>query len=126
MDQYGYLALAQAVCLCRRGIVQPVDALDLDEVVAGSHRPELIATTLTRARRDRLRIGAREAPLGLGALDVSRVLRDDAAAFPEYPVDVDPLAAFLAGPGRHCARDLVQEGLPPVAQLLGAQRQREQ
>ena len=53
------------------------EPLDLDEVVAGPRRPDLVGTPGTRALGDRARIGPVDAALGLRECDV--VLGPDAA-----------------------------------------------
>src|SRR5436190_23039239 len=125
VDEYRHLPPAEAVRL-RSRIEDLVDALHLDEVVAGTHRPELPAAALLRAPRDRVRIGAVEPAVRLRAVDVLRTLRDDAAAFAQDALQVDALSAFASCARRNGARDLMHERRPPVAELVDVERKREQ
>ena len=74
------LARLEPVCIGSGGVEDLVDALHLDEVVAGAHRPELSRAALPSALRYRGRVLAFEPPLRLRALDVLCPVRDDAPA----------------------------------------------
>ena len=124
MDQHRHLTLGHAVRLSRGLVEDAVDPLDLDEVVAGAHRPELAGSALPRTLGDRRRVGAGERATRLAVLDV--VLASvHARALDEDRIEIGPAArtaVVLPGSGGHHSGNLVDEGLAPSAQLLGRER----
>ena len=60
MDEDGHLPRLEAVGAGSMNVEDFVYSLNLDEVVSGAHRPELTATAIARARRNRGRVPARE------------------------------------------------------------------
>jgi hypothetical protein len=103
------------------------DPLELDEVVAGTHRPQLVGAPLVRSLRDRDGIGAGKAAAGLGALEVVPAPEPPRAVL-EDGVERDTAAASalrLAGARGNGARDLVYERFAPAAKLALGQRQGE-
>jgi hypothetical protein len=76
VDENGQLALGEAEGLGRGREEDAIDALQLDEVVAGAGGAELAGAALVRASGDPRRVGAGQAALRLGALDL--VLAADA------------------------------------------------
>ncbi|MDQ3769837.1 MAG: hypothetical protein M3370_10260 [Actinomycetota bacterium] len=127
MDQHGDLVGVQV----EAGLVQASHVLDLDEVVARPHGPQLRRPALTRAVRDALRVGAIDASLGLGVLEV--VLRADpvlldqrTGTLHEHPLELgggEVERATLTGAGGHAPGDLVHELLLAPAQLGEGHRQ---
>jgi hypothetical protein len=128
MDEDGDLALAEAVCQGRAVVDDPLDPLQLDEVVPRAHRPELPGAALTGPLGDGRGIGARQAAAGLGALEVV-LCRPDAGAPAQHLVElrISPaVAPLLADPGRDGTRDLVHQRLPAPRKLVRRQRERKQ
>jgi hypothetical protein len=127
VDQHRHLALPEAVHL-RRGLVEDVfDALQLDEVVSRAHRAELAGAALARPLGDGRRVGARQAPAGLGALDVA-FARECSRAVAEDSVEIGaavPSLIPLAGACGHGAGDLVHERLAPAAEFGFGEREGE-
>ena len=134
MDQHRELVLAQPERLGRDRVEHPRDALELDEVVAGPQRAELVGPARPRSLGHRGGIRSRQAALRLGALDVLRdadaVLGDeDRRALHQHAIERrtrEPQRPAVAGAHRHTARDLVHERLAPSAELGRDQRQDEQ
>jgi hypothetical protein len=134
VDEGGDLALTQAECAGGLRVEDPLNHLHLDEVVAGSHRPELALPARAGALRDRTRVRTRQAAAGLGALEV--IGRPDPVPFdegscplPQHPVELR--AAHLESPvpthpGGNRARDLVHQRRPSFAQLRFVERQGQQ
>jgi hypothetical protein len=72
VDQDGDLPELEIERACGIGVVDLVDDTDLDEVVAGADRAELVAPALDRARSDLVRIRARQGAAALDSLQVGR------------------------------------------------------
>src|SRR5262249_62059540 len=70
VDEHRHLHLSEPECARRLVVEKRVDALHFDEVVAGAHGPDLPAASFLGPLGDCIGIGAREAALRLGALDV--------------------------------------------------------
>jgi hypothetical protein len=129
VDEHRQLFLAEAEHSGRRTVEEPVDALELDEVVARAHRSELSGAALARPLGDRGRVRLGEPALRLRPLDVLVPLGDRPRALAQHAVErvAPPVrATLLARPGRDRPRELVDERFAPAAQLLARQRQRQQ
>jgi hypothetical protein len=70
VDEHRHLAGLQPEGVGSVGIEDLRDPLELDEVVAGAHRAELPGTARASADGDGSRVGARQASLRLGAIEV--------------------------------------------------------
>src|SRR3954451_15334246 len=81
VDEHRHLALAQAEARGGLPADRLLDALDLDEGVAGADGPGLAGAALAGAHGDLRRVGALETALGLGRRHV--VVRADAAMLDE-------------------------------------------
>ena len=124
VDQDRHLPLAQPACSCRRFVVDAVNPLELEEVIAGAERPNLVNAPLLGPRRNRARNSTLQTATGLRQIQV--FLATDAQIFEqrprpqlEHPVQIrapDSLSASLAaGAHRHLARELVHQRLAPIA-----------
>ena len=107
----------------RRVLVEdPVDDLDLEEVVARAERTALVVTAGDRAVADPVGVGAVEPAAGLGELEVARrppALLDDVGRSLLHQLLqlglVEQVAAGLADAGRDVAEELVDERPDPRA-----------
>jgi hypothetical protein len=133
VDQRGHLALRQAQGAGPLAIEDPRDTAQLQEVVAGPHRAELVRTPLARSVGDLLGVGILDAAARFRPLGVVRgpdaSIHQSAWALAQHRLQLvgaqgDPASA--SSPHRHLAGDGVHEPLLSVAQLVGVERQREQ
>jgi hypothetical protein len=99
VDEHADAIFLEAAGGGRREVVEPRDALHLDEVVSRADGAELAGSALAGALRDRCRIGARKASQRLGVLQVvggaDPSLDEGPRAVPQNAVEVGPLQLQL-------------------------------
>ncbi len=133
MNQHGDLAFVQAHHLGRGRVVNPVDDLDLEEMVARAERAALVVTPRDRAVADPPRIGPVQAAARLGdhqvVLGPVALLDHVRRPFGHQPGQlrlVEQVAPALAHAGRNIAKELIDERLDPVFHVapdqVGAQQ----
>jgi hypothetical protein len=134
VDEQRDPADAEPEVLRRHRVVLVIHPADLDEMVAGPHRAELVAPPFARTLRHRRRLGLGEPAAGLDRFEVRgdavAELDGAARAAGEHEVELGigeaEVGARRAHAGGDRAEELVDQRLEPRADLLDRERAREQ
>jgi hypothetical protein len=118
VNEHRHLIVGESVAVRGRPVKDPCHPLQLDEVVARAHRPELAGAALAGALGDGGGIGAGQAAPRLRALEIVCAGVKRPRPLAQDPVEllaVTSAAASLAGAGRDRAREFVDERLTAPA-----------